>query len=171
MARLRRQSVLHYALATAAPRRDATPSSDGSSLEWKSSIRSSREMSFDACASGTGRTSEDWGWPIKKGATAAPFFLTGEVSLPFLAGLLLPALGFLRHCLLSPPSCGFRLRERPRHRLVAAAWHAHPDADRPSLREHLSPCEAGGLERKAELSGRARTLTRDGLSWPPSYQM
>src|SRR5438552_2594172 len=37
---------------------------------------------------------------------SAPF-LTGEVSLPFLAGLLLPALGFLCHCLLSPPSSGF----------------------------------------------------------------
>src|SRR6185295_11636833 len=32
--------------------------------------------------------------------------------LPFLAGLLLPALGFLRHCLLSPPSCGMSVRER-----------------------------------------------------------
>src|SRR2546427_1601408 len=51
-----------------------------------------------------------------KGGDSRPLFLTGEVSLPFLAGLLLPALGFLRHCLLSPPSCGFCLRERSRRR-------------------------------------------------------
>jgi hypothetical protein len=45
---------------------------------------------------------------MKKGATAAPFFfLTGKVGLALLASLLLPALGFLRHVLLSPPSCGF----------------------------------------------------------------
>src|ERR1051326_5656800 len=44
-----------------------------------------------------------------------PPFLTGEVSLTFLAGLLLPALGFLRHCQLSPPSFG--IRERSRHLL------------------------------------------------------
>jgi len=62
----------------------------------------------------------------------APFFLTGEVSLPFLAGLLLPALGFLCHCLLSPPShlgcwrersrarvCGCRLARSPRPALYA----------------------------------------------------
>ena len=36
--------------------------------------------------------------------------LTGEAGLAFLAGLLLPALGFLRHCLLSPPSCGMSAR-------------------------------------------------------------
>ena len=47
---------------------------------------------------------------IEKGATVAPFFLTGEVSLPFLAGLLLPALGFLCHCLISPPSSGLLAR-------------------------------------------------------------
>src|SRR5213592_230579 len=41
-----------------------------------------------------------------KGVHSGPLLSTGEVSLPFLAGLLLPALGFLRHCLLSPPSCG-----------------------------------------------------------------
>ena len=54
---------------------------------------------------------------IEKGATAAPFFsFAGEVSLAFLAGLLLPALGFLCHCLLSPPSSGFDLRGRSRLR-------------------------------------------------------
>src|SRR5215468_1924903 len=63
---------------------------------------------------------------IEKGATAAPFYLTGEVSLPFLAGLLLPALGFLCHCLLSPPSCGFFCASALRIDAVAAAWHAHP---------------------------------------------
>src|SRR5438034_11548948 len=46
---------------------------------------------------------------------SAPF-LTGEVSLPFLAGLLLPALGFLCHCLLSPPSSGFACERCSRHR-------------------------------------------------------
>ena len=51
---------------------------------------------------------------LKRGRRPPPFF-AGEVSLPFLAGLLLPALGFLRHCLLSPPSCGFCVRERSRH--------------------------------------------------------
>src|SRR3982750_3086358 len=48
----------------------------------------------------------------RKGGDSRPLFLTGEVSLPLLAGLLLPALGFLRHCLLSPPSSGFGLRGR-----------------------------------------------------------
>src|SRR5207237_10096230 len=63
------------------------------------------------------------GGGIEKGATAAPF-LTGEVSLPFLAGLILPALGFLRHCLLSPPSCGFWC-ECAHVIVVTAAWHVH----------------------------------------------
>jgi hypothetical protein len=53
---------------------------------------------------------------IEKGATVAPFF-TGEVGcLPFLAGLLLPALGFLRHCPLSPPSCGINCASAHAHR-------------------------------------------------------
>ena len=47
---------------------------------------------------------------MEKGATAAPFFIAGEVGLAFLAGLLLPALGFLCHCLLSPPSSGLLAR-------------------------------------------------------------
>src|SRR5438477_12297954 len=47
---------------------------------------------------------------IEKGGDGRPLFLSAsEVSLAFLAGLLLPALGFLRHCLLSPPSFGFGL--------------------------------------------------------------
>src|SRR5256885_14957882 len=54
---------------------------------------------------------------VEKGAPSrgAPF-LTGEVSLAFLAGLLLPALGFLCHCLLSPPSSGFTCERCSRHR-------------------------------------------------------
>jgi hypothetical protein len=55
---------------------------------------------------------------MEKGATAAPFFIAGEVGLAFLAGLLLPALGFLRHCLLSPPSSGFLARHRQWCRLA-----------------------------------------------------
>src|SRR6266404_9480547 len=51
----------------------------------------------------------------KRGRHGAPF-LTGEVSLAFLAGLLLPALGFLCHCLLSPPSSGFTCERCSRHR-------------------------------------------------------
>src|SRR5262245_52216822 len=62
---------------------------------------------------------------IEKGATAAPFFLTGEVSLAFLAGLLLPALGFLCHCPLSPPSSGIACESACDIVIVAAAWHAH----------------------------------------------
>jgi hypothetical protein len=48
--------------------------------------------------------------------------MTGEVSLPLLAGLLLPALGFLRHCLLSPPSLGFECESAPERLPGAAAW-------------------------------------------------
>src|ERR1051326_7806524 len=62
---------------------------------------------------------------IEKGAAVGPLLFTGEVGLPFLAGLLLPALGFLRHCLLSPPSCGNACESARAHPLVAAAWHAH----------------------------------------------
>src|SRR5215468_9691391 len=65
---------------------------------------------------------------IEKGATAAPFYSTGEVSLPFLAGLLLPALGFLRHCLLSPPSMWVSRARAIRRLSMAAAWHAHAAA-------------------------------------------
>jgi len=53
--------------------------------------------------------------------------LTGEVSLPFLAGLLLPALGFLCHCLLSPPSCGFDWREHSRPRFGGRLLARSPD--------------------------------------------
>src|SRR2546427_9984055 len=63
-----------------------------------------------------------------KGGDSRPLFLTGEVSLPFLAGLLLPALGFLRHCLLSPPSCGFCLRERSRRRFSGCRLARSPGA-------------------------------------------
>src|SRR3954469_11126072 len=61
---------------------------------------------------------------MEKGATRRPLFFAGEVSLAFLAGLLLPALGFLCHCLLSPPSCGFACERAP-VTSVAAAWPAH----------------------------------------------
>src|SRR5216684_1268534 len=62
----------------------------------------------------------------EKGGDTAPPFLTGEVSLALLAGLFLPALGFLCHCLLSPPSCGFSCGALATSISVAAAWHAHP---------------------------------------------
>jgi hypothetical protein len=46
----------------------------------------------------------------KTGATVAPVF-GGTDSLPLLAALLLPAFSsLLRHCVLSPPSCGIRQR-------------------------------------------------------------
>src|SRR5262245_30720083 len=62
----------------------------------------------------------------EKGATAAPFFTAGEVGLTFLAGLLLPAFGFLRHCLLSPLSSWDVAARTLTSSRVAAAWHAHP---------------------------------------------
>ena len=71
---------------------------------------------------------------MEKGATRRPLFFAGEVSLAFLAGLLLPALGFLCHCLLSPPSCGFSCASALMVDAVAAAWHAHPTRCRSSLR-------------------------------------
>ncbi|HZT75068.1 MAG TPA: HEAT repeat domain-containing protein [Vicinamibacterales bacterium] len=46
----------------------------------------------------------------KGGERTAPFYLDGRGRLAFLPGLLLPALGFLRHCLLSPPSSGMSAR-------------------------------------------------------------
>jgi hypothetical protein len=62
---------------------------------------------------------------IEKGATAAPFFITGEVGLALLAGLLLPAFGFLRH-LSYPPLQSDLCGANARVVSVAAAWHAHP---------------------------------------------
>src|SRR4029453_6481772 len=81
---------------------------------------------------------------IEKGATAAPLFLTGEVSLAFLAGLLLPALGFLCHCLLSPPSSGIACQSACDIWVVAAAWHAHSISGTPRLRsDFTSSCSQG----------------------------
>src|SRR5215471_9905298 len=121
-----------------------------------SSIRFSRAMSSVACACGTGnncsrqrRTEDQIGkneeqkW--KKGATAAPFSIAGEVGLPFLAGLLLPALGFLRHCVLSPPSCGCRA----------------------SHRQWLPP----GTLTQSQSRASCILVTRNGFSEPSSYQM
>src|SRR5437762_10685189 len=96
---------------------------------------------------------------VEKGATAAPF-LTGEVSLPFLAGLLLPALGFLRHCQLSPPSCGFACENAHVAASVAAAWHAHP-APAPVASRHL-PLDFGRARSRSPL--KAGNLTRGSLS-------
>ena len=62
---------------------------------------------------------------IGKGATAAPFFLTGEVGLPLLAALLFPALGLLRHSAYPSLHPGLRSRELPPlHGPAAASWHA-----------------------------------------------
>src|SRR5437588_4893264 len=72
---------------------------------------------------------------MEKGGDCRPLFLTGEVSLTFLAGLLLPALGFLRHCQLSPPS-SWDSRAVPTSP-VAAAWHAHR-CRRPRLSQGLA---------------------------------
>src|SRR5256885_4247082 len=47
---------------------------------------------------------------LKRGPRWPPFFHGRGRLLPFLAGLLFPALGFLRHFLLSPPSCGITAR-------------------------------------------------------------
>jgi hypothetical protein len=44
----------------------------------------------------------------QNGGDGRPRFFDGRGRLAFLAGLLLPALGFLCHCLLSPPSSGFQ---------------------------------------------------------------
>src|SRR3954468_12673314 len=98
---------------------------------------------------------------MEKGGDSRPLFLTGEVSLPFLAGLLLPALGFLRHCLLSPPSCGFAC-ESAHVTSVAAAWHAHPGR-RSSLRG--PPCRRGfgGRGRYGRV---ASDLTNPHKGWP-----
>src|SRR4029453_3999116 len=92
---------------------------------------------------------------IEKGATAAPLFLTGEVSLAFLAGLLLPALGFLCHCLLSPPSSGICLPERLRYRGSGCRLARSLDLGHSTL----------------EVGFHLILLTRDGLSSPSSYQM
>jgi len=81
--------------------------------------------------------------------------LTGEVSLAFLAGLLLPALGFLCHCLLSPPSCGFHCG-RAHIIAVAAAWHAHS-----MLTLHAY---GHGDEARTKPEFRKSDLTMDGLS-------
>src|SRR3954469_10886851 len=101
---------------------------------------------------------------LKRGRRPPPFIVGRGRLLPFLAGLLLPALGFLRHCLLSPPSCWDTARALPRI-TAAAAWHAHP----------MSALYASGTfircGTKGELNIRQSSFTRDGLSGPPSYQM
>src|ERR1700682_5938931 len=96
---------------------------------------------------------------MEKGATAAPFFIAGEVGLAFLAGLLLPALGFLRHCLLSPPSCWD----------YCASAHAHhggcrlarsSDVGARRFRGTFQRCLQAG---KGELERLQSSFTRDGL--------
>ena len=82
-----------------------------------------------------------------------------------------PPLAFFAIVSYPPLHVGFDRESARVTGSVAAAWHAHPDADRPSLREHLSLGKREGWNEKAGLRTRARTLTRDGLSWPPSYQM
>src|SRR5437899_896130 len=94
-----------------------------------------------------------------KGGDGRPLYVTGEVGLAFFAGLLLPALHLLRHCLLSPPSCGFGWRERSVIDSMAAAWHAHA-MRRSSLR---------GIFRARKM--RSFSDTRNGFSSPSSYQM
>jgi hypothetical protein len=91
--------------------------------------------------------------------------VTGEVSLALLAGLLLPALGFLRHCLLSPPSSWADCEDVPAIVLVAAAWHAH------TMATSFAAGHLPGLRESEIRNCRASSLTRDGLSAPPSYQM
>src|SRR2546430_2403095 len=97
---------------------------------------------------------------VEKGATEAPFYYGRGRRLPFLAGLLLPALGFLRHCLLSPPSCGFACENAHVAASVAAAWHAHP-APAPVASRHL-PLDFGRARSRSPL--KAGNLTRGSLS-------
>ncbi len=62
---------------------------------------------------------------IGKGATAAPFFLTGEVGLPLLAALLFPALGLFRHSAYPSLHPEFAVARAPTApRLAAASRHA-----------------------------------------------
>src|SRR3954470_2273118 len=101
---------------------------------------------------------------LKRGRQPPPF-LTGEVSLPLLAGLLLPALGFLRHCLLSPPSCGFGLRECP---TVTGGCRL---ARSPPRHSALRFPPARRLERRGERAELVVKLPTGGLSSSPSYNM
>src|SRR5438105_2608923 len=92
---------------------------------------------------------------VEKGATEAPFYYGRGRRLPFLAGLLLPALGFLRHCLLSPPSCGIACESAPAHR----SWLP------PGTLTGVSALLASGhlpLVRKGELDRLRSSFTRDG---------
>ena len=165
------------------PHLDARYTVIGRVLVGHGGRRSDSAVGCDAARAGVGRravTTRAWtlfrrGQKVEKGATAAPLFLTGEVSLPLLAGLLLPALGFLRHCLLSPPSCGFHLRERSR--LQCGCRLARSPVDRHSslrgtfrstsrLREPVQLRDRCERARSSDLN-----LTRAGLSSPPSYQM
>src|SRR5262249_20147703 len=113
-----------------------------------------------------------WRVQMKRGRQPPPFFPTGEVSLSFLAGLLLPALGFLRHCLLSPPSLGFACGSA---RGLAGGCRLARSLGSGALRptapsgNHQSPSGAEHGRVRALLE--PRTLTRNGLSLPPSYQM
>src|SRR5436853_1615819 len=100
---------------------------------------------------------------IEKGATEAPFYYGRGRRLPFLAGLLLPALGFLRHCLLSPPSCGIN----------GASAHAHRSWLPPGTLTPMSALVAWGtfrcVGRASSNCGRASLGV--AVSKPPSYQM
>src|SRR5206468_3518 len=109
------QPILHHALAAAASRCEVhrlRPRGRGDG----------DRRSYSAVGCDSARTRVGWSAVrIEKGGDRRPLLLTGEVSLPFLAGLLLPALGFLRHCLLSPPSFGFRFARAPTTSLVTTA--------------------------------------------------
>jgi HEAT repeat protein len=108
LGRYGRQPVLHHALAGAAPGREVHRLRP--CHLWDGSRRSASGRRRHSPHQSVGRAGVVGG-KVKRGRRPPPF-LTGEVSLPFLAGLLLPALGFLRHCLLSPPSFGFHARHR-----------------------------------------------------------
>jgi len=67
---------------------------------------------------------------LKRGRTGRPlFFVRVRSGLALLAGLLLPALGFLCHFFYPPLRVGLICANAPRADAVAAAWHAHPTLD------------------------------------------
>src|SRR2546429_9061943 len=111
------------------------------------------------------------------GARCGAPFLTGEVGLPFLAGLLLPALGFLRHCLLSPPSSGFDCESALGIRLLSlrGLYPGGLGGCRLARSPDAGPLRVGAPSTHRQLrKGEAENcfdLTRDGLSSPSSYQL
>src|SRR5881227_1193074 len=87
----------------------------------------------------------------------APFYCGRGRLLPFLAGLLLPALGFLRHCLLSPPSCGFDCASAHAH-LCGCRLARSPDVGTRRFEAPSASVARGGGASSTLMS----SFTRDG---------